>query len=328
MLNASSPRKTVSPLSSSSLNATHYSCLIGNETVTVSTSAPSFLIIGSQKGGTTSLFKLLTRHPNISIGRGKHKIEVHYFDKLAEFLHEREEYVKQQVSSKEEVDCWFTREYASHFPQDALSFDKTPSYMYFEKVPELLERTCPWKPKLIMVLRDPVTRAYSHYNFERKVVNPDKIGNKTFEFLLEQEMQVLKKYGLDSFTDISNDEWIKRFYQAQASLSGYVNLNECFCMRGMYWIQILKWKEYFEDLLVLNHEELYTNAGVMNKIYDFLGLPSMRHATSIRANKGSYDEDVANETRKMLQDFFKPHNHMLARVVNQDWDGVWDYNNM
>jgi hypothetical protein len=96
----------------------------------------------------------------------------------------------------------------------------------------------------------------------------------------------------------------------------------------MYWIQILKWKEYFEDLLVLNHEELYTNAGVMNKIYDFLGLPSMRHATSIRANKGSYDEDVANETRKMLQDFFKPHNHMLARVVNQDWDGVWDYNNM
>ena len=172
------------------------------------------------------------------------------------------------------------------FLKTVLVSTRHPLTCTLRKSPELLVRTCPWKPKLIMVLRDPVTRAYSHYNFERKVLNPDKIGNKTFEFLLEQEMQVLKKYGLDSFTDISNDEWIKRFYQAQASLSGYVNLNECFRMRGMYWIQILKWKEYFEDLLVLNHEELYTNAGVMNKIYDFLGVPSMRHGDLYSCQQG------------------------------------------
>jgi len=92
----------------SSMNNTHYSCSIGNETVTVSTNAPAFLIVGTQKGGTSSLLKLLKRHPDISVGRGKRKIEVHYFDKLAEFREEREQSVRQQhnLSTQEEVNYW------------------------------------------------------------------------------------------------------------------------------------------------------------------------------------------------------------------------------
>lgn len=185
------------------MNGTHYSCFIGNETVTVSTTNPAFIVVGTQKGGTTSLFKLLKQHPDISNGRGAFKIEVHYFDKLAEFQQERRNAIQEKynISSQSQVDCVFTREYARHFPSNVLAFDKTPSYVYLEQVPELLLRACPWKPKIIVVLRDPVDRAFSHYNFEKTNLHPNEFVNKSFEMLLRQELKVLQEFGLYPFSN-------------------------------------------------------------------------------------------------------------------------------
>lgn len=97
-------------------------------------------------------------------------------------------------------------------------------------------------------------------------------------------------------------------------------------MRGMYWIQLLEWKELFDDLLVLSYDELFTdNAAVMARVYDFIGVSPMKQSGIGKSNKGSYDGRMSNETRRMLQDFFAPHNQMLARVLGEQWEGVWNY---
>ncbi|UCD13389.1 MAG: sulfotransferase domain-containing protein [Thermoplasmatales archaeon] len=104
---------------------------------------PTFIICGTQKGGTTSLYYYLYEHPKIYMAKNK---EVRYFD------------LNYHRGVK-----W----YKKHF-NDFKSKKKTilgeasPTYMYFEEVPERIKTLLP-NVKLIFILRNPVDRAYSHY---------------------------------------------------------------------------------------------------------------------------------------------------------------------
>lgn len=113
-------------------------------------SLPDFLILGAAKAGTTSLFYYLSQHPNISMPNRKK--EVHYFD----------------VNYNRGID-W----YRNHFPQSNkrnlgatgvrnICFEASPSYMIYPPALERIKKDIP-SVKLIVLLRDPVERAYSHY---------------------------------------------------------------------------------------------------------------------------------------------------------------------
>lgn len=107
----------------------------------------SFLIAGAQKGGTTALFDYLTDYADIALPAEK---ELHFFD--------------------DEAQDWAAPNYAAYharFPEPAgrPCGEATPIYTYW---PNSLERVCAYNPamKLIMVLRDPVQRAWSHWRME------------------------------------------------------------------------------------------------------------------------------------------------------------------
>lgn len=101
---------------------------------------PSFLIVGAQKGGTTSLFDYLAEHPDVRPPRYK---EVHYFDRDAD----------RPLSH-----------YLSSFPLgDAVTGEATPYYLFHPYVAERVAKALP-DMKLIAMLRDPVDRAMSHHN--------------------------------------------------------------------------------------------------------------------------------------------------------------------
>lgn len=113
-------------------------------------SLPDFLILGAAKSGTTSLFYYLSQHPNILTPNRKK--EVHYFD----------------VNYNRGID-W----YRNHFPQSNkrnigatgvrnLCFEASPSYMIYPPALERIKKDIP-SVKLIVLLRDPIERAYSHY---------------------------------------------------------------------------------------------------------------------------------------------------------------------
>jgi Sulfotransferase domain len=110
-----------------------------------------FLIAGVQKGGTFSLYRLLERHPEISLSKSK---EVHFFDDEAS------------------VDWAAPRyeQYHSHFPrrrQGQVWGEATPVYIYW---PDALERIRAYNPdiKLIVLLRDPIERAYSAWCHQQR----------------------------------------------------------------------------------------------------------------------------------------------------------------
>jgi hypothetical protein len=107
----------------------------------------NFLIAGVQKGGTTALFEYLAAYPDIALPETK---ELHFFD--------------------DDAQDWAAPDYAgyhAHFPEPAgrPCGEATPIYTYW---PGALERIAAYNPamRLVVVLRDPVQRAWSHWRME------------------------------------------------------------------------------------------------------------------------------------------------------------------
>ena len=106
---------------------------------------PTFLIVGVPRAGTTSLAAYLAAHPDVFVAAGK---ELHFFNGRYE----------------RGVD-W----YSSQFDADASAVQRgeaTPGYLFSKDAVRLMARTVP-DAKLIVVLREPVDRAYSHFWLNR-----------------------------------------------------------------------------------------------------------------------------------------------------------------
>ncbi len=106
--------------------------------------AIDFVVIGAMRAGTTTLYDILSRHPDIAMSRDK---ETDYF--IADKNHGR---------GLE----WYNRQFD---PSRPLRGDISPNYskaMDFPGVPRRLAELCP-DARLIYVLRDPVSRAVSQY---------------------------------------------------------------------------------------------------------------------------------------------------------------------
>ena len=107
----------------------------------------SLIVAGVQKGGTTALFDHLRDLPGIGVSRIK---ETHFFD------------------DETGVD-WSAPDYDRYhalFPDDALvNAEATPIYLYW---PHALARIRAYHPamKIVVILRDPVERAWSHWRME------------------------------------------------------------------------------------------------------------------------------------------------------------------
>src|SRR5680860_1100775 len=108
---------------------------------------PTFLIAGGMRCGTTSLNAYLREHPEVSVGQPK---EVHFFDQNYE----------------RGID-W----YLQHFPGSDNSKavgEATPAYLYYPEIAERIATTLP-DVRILVLLRDPVDRAHSHYWHNRSV---------------------------------------------------------------------------------------------------------------------------------------------------------------
>jgi hypothetical protein len=107
----------------------------------------NFIVAGVQKGGTTALFDYLSDMPDVALSRSK---ESHFFD--------------------DDARDWATPSYADYHalfddPAGRVCGEATPIYLYW---PNALERIAAYNPamRLIVLLRDPVERAWSHWRME------------------------------------------------------------------------------------------------------------------------------------------------------------------
>ena len=107
---------------------------------------PHFLVIGTQKGGTTSLHKLLSQHPDVFLPECK---EVHYFSLHAD----------KPIS-------WYAEQFNSAKPGQHRG-EVCPYYLFHPEAPQRIKKVLP-KVRLIALLRDPVERTLSQYFHARR----------------------------------------------------------------------------------------------------------------------------------------------------------------
>jgi len=188
---------------------------------------PDFIVLGVAKSGTTTLFKLLQQHPGIYLPHFK---EVHFFD-------DDKNWVKGTV--------WY-KEIFTPLIQGQLCGDISPGYFERQElvIPRLRKTLGACKPpKLIVILRNPVERAYSHWYFQKCYYGMEQSFEQVVDERLAGEDQ--------SYTDF------------------------CFVADGLYSARLKAWTEFAgrdQIKVVLSDDFTKNTRGVTRDICAFLGL--------------------------------------------------------
>ena len=309
---------------------------------------PHFVIVGAAKAGTTALVKLLNRHPVLKKSRG----EAHFFDKNEYLLENLDRLDDDQVMCKvrmEYADKWNWRE----DDLGKIFFEKTPRYLILPDVPELIEKVCPWKPKILVVLRDPIDRLQSQHkmNLER---NRGTAG-LTLDQAIDAELATLRELGLTRaplLSEYTDELWsgdggpalsnlfeipslspAERRDRVRELYKDVLRSHDALLERGMYATQLEPWLARFwpgDSLLVIHNERLRREpVTVWNEIQGFLEIPQFDLSEDIfgqnySPNKGNYRESFSNATLAFLRRIYKPYNDRLADLLGEEWRGVWD----
>lgn len=239
-----------------------------------------------------------------------------------------------------------------------LTFEKTPNYMFLPQVPELIYNTCPWHPKIILILRNPVDRAYSHFMMDLGKTRVDE----GFEKYIQQELQAMHKVGISNAPILSSD-WdpintlqdhlfdnppnnMTREQSDHAHWMVYrIRHIRNYLQRGIYSVQLERWIKFFplnESLLVINNERFTREPRkVMGEVLRFLGSPQPDYFSDLNVSVSLKEEELlsrrgvsnllsvggyapmSNSTRRFLEKFYKPYNDQVADLLGEEWRGVW-----
>jgi Sulfotransferase domain len=255
---------------------------------------PSFIIAGAQKAGTTSLWAYLSEHPSIEPPMTK---EIHFFD----------------VNFNYGID-WYRMHYPLIGAPESNAGSCTPSHTgesspYYTFHPLAAERMAATLPqvKVILLLRNPIDRAYSHYQHTCR----RRQESLSFEAAIEAEAG-----------RIAGEQ------EKMASIPGYQSLAHrrySYMARGLYLEQVLRWQRHFspERLLILESNEFFRGtAAVFARVLQFLELPSWQPQKFGNRYPGKYQEKMSPDVRRRLVAYFAPHNEQLYAHLGTrfDWD--------
>jgi len=248
---------------------------------------PDFLVIGVMKGGTTSFFNYLARHPQVQPPFRKEIkfFDIHYLQGLG----------------------WYRAHFPTRFKMKPgmVTGEATPYYIFHPTAPQRIVKVLP-DVRLITLLRNPVDRAYSHYN------HMVRVGREPlpFEEAIEHEAERLA----------GEEEKII----ADPRYSTFSHLHYSYLARGRYIEQLQKWFAIFprEQMLILSSEELYAlPATAYRRTAEFLGL-SAWEPNDFKVYKQGVYEKMPASIRKHLIDYYQPYNQRLYDFLNKNFD--WD----
>jgi hypothetical protein len=243
---------------------------------------PGFLILGAQKAGTTALYAYLRRHPQIT---GPSWKEVSFFDR-----------------HWTRGEAW----YRGNFPnvlrsRGDLVGEASPSYLFHPLAPRRVAELVP-DAKLIVLVRNPVDRAYSHYHHEVA------LGRERLSFedalAAEEERTGGEEARLAAEPAYFSLAWWNYTYRA----------------RGRYAEQLERWLDVFprEQLLVLPSEDLLRDPQATHAfVLEFLGVEAHRLDSYPRVFERRY-EPMSPETRASLVEEFDEPNRRLYGLLGRD----------
>lgn len=253
-------------------------------------SLPDFIIIGTARSGTTSLYYDICQHPCVLPAAYD---ELGYFDS---------NYHLGQNWYRSLFPTLFSKWLVKQKKQFAITGEDTPFYIWDPIVAKRILKILP-KIKLIVLLRNPVDRAYSNYHLGIRAGTE----NLSFEDAIKAEIKKLEEINNDSKNNIEKYT-IRRSYLA----------------KGFYADQLKIWFKIFNlnQLLIISTEDLKSNPQkVLNKIYNFLEIPENHKLIPEKQKKAMYPK-MKNETREFLINFYRKDNTELFNLIGQKFD--WD----
>lgn len=287
---------------------------------------PQVFFVGFPRSGSTQLYKMLIRHPHIKGGINK---EPHW---------------------------WTRHDYSSDFPHDVLNVVRYISFFqdnfkYMERnkntvlvdgsqstiwdtrsicfLPQLISDLLP-HAKFIVLMRDPVERLYSDFNYlceemwRKKGIKapPKKFQTNRVQIFHErtlEQLEAMKHCLMESSLELCTYDSIS---DSSTSVCDRVRLGI-----SLYHVHIKRWLRVLprKHFLFLTTDELAANPlTVLQKVWDFLGMAKQNvhevedilheHLHGSQAHQTS----MRHETEKELKAFFQPHNVALATLLGDD----------
>lgn len=304
---------------------------------------PAFVILGAQKAGTTALYEYLLQHPLVIPAIRK---ECHFLDwrwnpravSEGPLAWPLQEDAKSSAAAAADTSADITalrEQYWEYFYREQLAKrpslitgEGTPSYLLGgELIARRLHALCP-DTKLIVLLRDPASRAFSHYQMvidrngtEEQLKNRGDAHKYSFEELVDIDIESMAKFQV-SGDGYSSDEAVPR----NANFERYLNRKQQFdgahsyVGRGLYAAQLAPWFRVFppSQILILRFEHMKTPAGLqqlVTRTCKFLGLPP-QPITPDQSKENRRNYAAMNPaTRQRLNEFYRPHNVALHRLM-------------
>jgi len=213
---------------------------------------PNFMCLGAAKSGTTTLYDILRQHPDIYIPAFK---EPHFFDIPENYKNGIE---------------WYKRNYFRNANKKIIA-DFTPSYFFEKEAPKRIFKNLGRDMKFLVVFRNPVDRAYSHYLHSKR----DDHESENFEKSLELEVSRLKKH------------------ENQSDYLSY--LRHSYVHQGLYAQMINRYLQYFslDNFLFIHFDDelLQERELTIKRILEFLEIDSsVLLRTDIRSNPSSQEK--------------------------------------
>jgi hypothetical protein len=248
---------------------------------------PSFIVIGVQRCGTTSLFRTLLEHPQVR--RAAFRKGVNYFD-LNYYRGMR--WYQSHVPVAEIA----RRQTARH--GGPVAFEASGYYLYHPFALERLARDLPGT-KLVVMLRDPVERAFSAYKHE----HARGFEHESFGRALELEDERLAGEIDRMREDIRYESMSHRHHSYRHRGHYAEQLERAFALFPPGQVHVMNSEAYFEQ-----PEREYL------KLLTFLGL--RRHEpTRFRRVNARPSESMHVKTRQMLEEYYAPHDERLAKLL-------------
>ena len=286
---------------------------------------PSFFVPGFPKCATSALFKTIIQHPLVAASRCK---EGKFWKR---FVIERGTDLDIQIRPLWYLNMLFHAvPYIESNPL-SITLDASSTYAHsyhegFCLVPTLLKRVLP-EAKFILIMRNPSKRYFSHYWFKSALLS--------FESKSELSQYAHSTKGLKDFHDrtVQAIEWFRTCVDHGNSVMSCVLLIDQpvnvshFLHHSLYYYHIVPWLKIFprERFLFLRTEDLANDlSSTMSKVWQFLNLndvPSERVLKNV--DTVIQDLSLPQETKVLLDEFYRPHNQLLANLLS-DTRYLWN----
>eukprot|EP01034_Spumella_vulgaris_P031548 gene31548-38965_t len=284
---------------------------------------PTFVIIGAQKCGTTSLYEFISQHPLVLKGKRR---ETHYFD--WRFNHDIEFSVE---NAKKQYDYYMNYYQLSvlNKHKSLITGESTPSYLlHSDIVIPRMKAICPWT-KVIVMLRNPTDRAFSQFQMvidqegspeQLAVRGQSSYTGMSFEQIVDTEIAELVSLGVTA--DCSYEHFQKAFLSTRTLLHG----GHSIIGRGLYALQIGEWKRQWpaDQLKILSISDIKgTKSEVqvsLDNVFSYIGIPPV-DVTDLEAKNTRSYEKLTAATRAKLDAFYKPFNDKLFEMLGKEL--VW-----